>query len=102
MNNGLSERDVNSIFSILEKHPEVTQVVLFGSRALGTYKPGSDIDLAIMNDGVSVGSLRKLIAQFEESSLPYKVDLLLYPSIEIKALKEHIDRAGVAFYSTVN
>ena len=96
---GLTERDMSSIHEILGKFPEVETVLIFGSRAKGTYKLGSDIDLAIMSGGVNEAVVCKLNNYFSESCLPYFVDLICYPSLKDIALKEHIDRIGVPFYS---
>ena len=99
MNTGLTQRDTSTIHAILQRYPEITRVVLFGSRAKGTAKPGSDIDLAIMNDGVTEEIILRLKQEFEESSLPYTVDVINYPALDGNALKEHIDRVGILLYT---
>lgn len=98
MNNGLTKRDLDSIVGIIRRYPEVLLVHLFGSRAKGTFKAGSDIDLAIMNEGVSASTVAKLKADFEESSLPYLVDLVYYPTLRHAEMRDHIDRVGVLLY----
>ena len=99
MGNGLTERDIAAIFGILEKHPDITLVYLFGSRAKGVCKPGSDVDLAIMNPGVSQDTMCSIQGEFQESSLPYIIDVVNYPDVKHRALKEHIEKDGVKFYS---
>lgn len=91
---GLSKRDINTIRQIFIKYPEVRNVSIFGSRALGTNRPGSDIDLAILDENISPTTLRRIISDFEESSLAYKVDVLHYPSLEHTELRDHINRVG--------
>jgi uncharacterized protein len=98
--NGLSERDIHTITAILQKYPDVGQVCLFGSRAKGTFHAGSDIDLAIMDAEIEEDTIRKLKEDFEESSLPYFVDIVHFPSLTHAELKEHILRVGVSFYTT--
>ncbi len=98
MNWGLSNTDIETIFQILKKYPEISTVILFGSRAKGTHKTASDIDLAIMDEGIDIITLARIKSELEDSSLPYFVDILHYPSIEHKDLKEHIDRVGTLFY----
>jgi predicted nucleotidyltransferase len=95
---GLSERDMRTITGILRKYPDVRQVCLFGSRAKGTFHAGSDIDLAIMNTGVLESTIRRLQSDFEESSLPWFVDVVDFPSLEHEGLKDHIRRMGVVVY----
>jgi predicted nucleotidyltransferase len=98
MKNGLSKRDYETVKGILEKYPEITLVNLFGSRATGTFHAGSDIDLAIMNKGVTDEIIQRILSDFEESTLPYFVDIINYYTIEHKPFREHIDRVGQLFY----
>lgn len=95
---GLTQRDMDTINRILIEYPEVTEVHIFGSRAKGNSKPGSDIDLAIVNTGVSERTIRHLKADFEDSSLPYRVDIVDSNETIHHELKEHIQRVGVVFY----
>ena len=96
---GLSERDIKTCTSIFEKYPAVEKVCIFGSRAQNRHKQGSDIDLAIMNDGISAKTVREIQSEFEESSLPYRIDLINYPELEHDQLIDHIDRLGIPFYT---
>lgn len=99
---GLTDRDLETISVIFKKHPAVKEVWLFGSRAKGNHSPGSDIDLAIMNEGVCDQEMSQLKAAFVESLLPYFVDLVNYPSLKHQPLKEHIDRVGKMIYDRKN
>jgi len=96
---GLTERDMVTIHKVFNKFPDIQSVSLCGSRAKGNYKPGSDIDLAIMNPGVDFNIISKLQTEFEESNLPYRVDLTNFSSIKNNDLIDHIQRVGVQFYS---
>ena len=98
VNFGLSTRDIQAIQNIFSRYPVIETVHIFGSRATDNFKPGSDIDLAIMNS-VSTRTLLDLINDFEESSLPYKIDLVNFNSLTNPALKEQIRKAGIVFYS---
>ncbi|WP_233545718.1 nucleotidyltransferase family protein [Parabacteroides sp. AM08-6] len=88
---------INKIFS---RSPHVKEVILFGSRAKGTFKTGSDIDFAIKGTDITKDDISSLVGAFEESVLPYFVDVILYSSIHNEALKEHIDRVGIPVYSS--
>ncbi|MEJ0056015.1 MAG: nucleotidyltransferase domain-containing protein [Bacteroidota bacterium] len=76
----------------------IKDVRIFGSRSKQTAHAGSDIDLAIMNNGVGFDELLRLRSDFEDSNLPYTVDVVYYPEIKHQELKEHIDRMGAVFY----
>ncbi len=95
---GLTDRDMNTLRDILSKYPAVQKICVFGSRAKGIYKPGSDIDLAVMNDGVTESDISRMQSDFADSSLPYRVDLINYPTLKHPELKNHIDRVGVPIY----
>jgi predicted nucleotidyltransferase len=97
-NFGLSDRDKRTLRGILEKYPAVQSVFIFGSRAKGSSCKGSDIDLAIMNEGVTDTIIAQMKADFQDSSLPYFVDVINYPALQHPELKSHIDRVGRPFY----
>ncbi len=95
---GLTQRDMDTLQAIFRRYVDIETIVIFGSRAKGHYKPGSDVDLAIMNTGLDPVTVRKDNSDCEESSLPYRVDLVDYHRIVHAQLKEHIDRIGLPFY----
>ena len=65
------------VSDILARHLSGREVQLFGSRANGTAKPHSDIDLVIMGDEpLPVTTLRILRDAFDDSDLPFQVDLV--------------------------
>ncbi|OFY67287.1 MAG: hypothetical protein A3H98_02195 [Bacteroidetes bacterium RIFCSPLOWO2_02_FULL_36_8] len=95
---GLKDRDVNTLLSVFAKYPEIKVVHLYGSRAKGNFKTGSDIDIAIMNKGINEKTLWNLKFDLEEGSLPYRVDITNYPALTYPDLKEHIERVGILIY----
>jgi predicted nucleotidyltransferase len=95
---GLSPRIVGAIRQILADFPEVEKAVLYGSRAKGTYKPGSDIDLALFGERLTAAIRGRIAARLEESSIPHCVDLALYAELDHAPLREHITRVGVVLY----
>jgi len=96
---GLTDRDAQTIYGIFINYPEVKKVLLFGSRAKGVFHKGSDIDLAIDNSEISFETLRKIKNDFEESSLPYRVDIIDIRTLKKKELTEHIKRVGKSILS---
>lgn len=96
---GLTDRDLSTIKNIFYRYPEIKSVRIFGSRSNGTFKEGSDIDLAIMNELIDKKTLFRLKGEFEESSLPYFVDLLIFTELSNPALSRHIIEAGLEIYN---
>ena len=90
---------MSEVFRILSAHPQITLVFVFGSRAKGTFHNGSDLDLVIMNDNVEPKTVDQVIGAFNESSLPFSVDLVQYHALTHDSFKSHIDRVGKVFYS---
>lgn len=95
---GLTDRNIFTLHTIFEQYPEVTEVRIFGSRAKGNYTTGSDIDLAIMNPEVNQKTITRILSDIEDSSLPYKVDLVAFHSLKTPEFVDHIERKGVLFY----
>jgi len=98
MNDGLKERNRVKIRQVLASHPQVERAVLFGSRATGTYRPGSDVDLALAGDGLTHSDLGVIGAAMEATTVPQIVDLVLWSSTGNQVLADHIRAIGVEFY----
>jgi uncharacterized protein len=98
---GLKQRELSTLLTIFEGHPRVTVVWIFGSRATHDARPGSDIDLAIMNEGVSEIEILRIASELEESDLPYFVDVVNYPALKHVELKDHIQRVGVCLFKRI-
>ena len=95
---GLSDSEIQQVQSILGLFPHIEEVFLFGSRARGDYKRGSDIDLSIKGEELTREDLSQIWATFDASLLPYFVDIVSYSKLKNTALKEHIDRFGILVY----
>jgi len=88
---GLTTSQLEIIRQILKPYAEkIEKAGFFGSRATGRYTPSSDIDLVLYGD-LDTKTIDHLWTLFDESSLPFKVDVLAYQLINHKALKQHID-----------
>jgi len=59
----------------LSSFHKIEKILIWGSRAKGTFKPNSDVDLAIMNI-IDVDKPVKLNAALNESNIPFKIDLV--------------------------
>ena len=98
MNHGLSDATVTKIREVLAGFPEVEKAVLYGSRANGAFKPGSDIDLTLYGPALSSSLLGRIDTALDDLLLPYGMDLSLVSSITHPALLDHIHRVGVTLY----
>jgi predicted nucleotidyltransferase len=96
--NALSEKESLLINSVLEQHPEVSLVTLFGSRAKGCHTNASDIDLALW--GVDALQAEAIASELDELPLPYRFDVKAFESIKQESLREHILRKGIDWNRT--
>lgn len=95
---GLSAEVIEKILGVFAKHSEIEQVVIYGSRAKGNYKTGSDVDLTLKGPKeLDTEVLYHVIGELDELNLPYTFDVSLYNSITNQDLIDHIDRVGVDF-----
>lgn len=96
---GLLERDMVNILKAIKQFDTIESVIIFGSRAMGNYKRGSDVDLVIMGIEVDRKVIRRLSDLLNEvMPLPYFFDVLDYKAIESQALIEHIEKEGKLIY----
>lgn len=100
-NFGISEEVIALITNVFNKFPTIKEVKIFGSRAMGNYKPGSDIDLAIFSDSLTHNDLLDILQELEDLELLYEIDCLDYNKTKEPALKEHINHVGITFYKAV-
>jgi predicted nucleotidyltransferase len=95
---GLPKTTRDTVRTIFSSCAVLEKAVLYGSRAKGNYKPGSDIDLTLIGPKLTQHMLSKLASQLEESAIPYQVDLSIHADIDNPNLLAHIARVGVVFY----
>jgi uncharacterized protein len=96
---GLSKATIEKIHSVLARYPQVETAVLYGSRAKGNYKPGSDIDLTLHGDeDLTLRVLLRLMSEMDDLLLPYTIDLSIFHTIDDPDLIDHIERVGAPFY----
>ena len=98
MSYGLLDQDIEIISQAINKFPEISQAILFGSRAKGNYKTGSDVDLAIKGTDINHETVSGLSFMLnEELALPYFFDIIHYEKITEPKLIQHIERVGKIF-----
>ncbi len=98
---GLRKSDVIAIRQVFSRYPALEKALLYGSRATGNYRGGSDIDLTLTGDRLNLALLSQIETDLDELQLPYKIDLSLFNAIDNPALLEHINRVGIVFYPCV-
>lgn len=99
MKYGLADEVLERIIAVFAKFSKVEQVMLYGSRAKGNYKNGSDIDLALTGEELNLQDLHKIELTLDELYLPYTFDLTLFARIDNTELIDHIDRVGIIIYA---
>jgi predicted nucleotidyltransferase len=100
MEHGLSERTLATLDSIFRKYPGIKRAILYGSRAKGKYRKGSDIDLTLMSNSIFTRTdLLRISNDFDDSDMPYFVDVSIYDDLSNPDLKAHIDRVGKVLFT---
>jgi uncharacterized protein len=95
---GLDARARSLVVAVLSRHPRVSEAWLFGSRAMGTHRPESDIDIALCGN-VDEPLAARIAGELEELPLPYAFDVRAYSSVRHVPLREHIDRVGRCIFT---
>jgi len=98
MQYGLKDETLEAIKTVISRHYEVEQAILYGSRAKGNFKEASDIDLVLTGKELDTSILSKIHWQLDDLLLPYFIDLAIYHHIDNPQLIEHINRVGKIIY----
>jgi uncharacterized protein len=95
---GLNKEAIQKINAVFEQYEAILEVVIYGSRAKGNFKNGSDIDLTIIENNLDFSQLIEIESKLDDLLLPYKIDLSQKKHITNNDLLEHIERIGKIFY----
>ncbi len=98
MNHGLTDITVEKICAVFRRFGEIEKAMLYGSRAKGNFKTGSDIDLTLYGENLSPNLLGDIAEALEDLLLPYTIDLSTFDTLNHEELREHIERVGIVFY----
>ena len=101
MKHGLPASTVAQVHGVLSRHPEVERATLYGSRAKGNFKAGSDIDLTLSGRGLDERIRGCIDEELDDLLLPYQFDLSVFTRITQADLIDHIRRVGVVFYERI-
>ncbi|WP_034886439.1 nucleotidyltransferase domain-containing protein [Gillisia sp. JM1] len=95
---GLNDALVQKIHDVFESFPEIREAIIYGSRAIGNYREGSDIDITFKGE-LSFDYLLQIEKELDDLMLPYTFDLSTYDKLSNEELLEHIDKKGKCFYN---
>lgn len=96
-NFGLPQRTIDELLNYFKQKTEIEKVVIYGSRAKGTYHNGSDIDFAIWTDNHE--NISRIQSELDDLQTPYMFDVTDYKALNHDGLKNSIDKFGKQFYS---
>lgn len=99
---GLTKEDIESIRAVLSKYHQIEKVLIYGSRAMGNYKPASDIDLTLFGNNIDLSLQTQIEFELDDLLLPYKFDVSVYERISNPEFIDHINRVGKVFYQRSN
>jgi len=95
---GLHPTTIQAVQGVLARYPQVERAIVYGSRARGNYRTGSDIDLSLEGSALTHQTLFRIENELDNLLLPYKIDLSIRQAIQNPELLNHIDRFGQVFY----
>lgn len=94
---GLGDKVIEQINEVFAHYPEIEKVIIYGSRAKGNYKVGSDIDLCLFGKKLDTKIQNKINQNLYDLSIPYEVDLSIHHLIDNVEFLDHIKRIGINF-----
>lgn len=95
---GIKPDILSKIIKVLEKYESVEKVLIYGSRATGKYRIGSDIDLNMVGEGLDDLTFVQIENDLDDLLLPYKLDLTAQKHITNQKLLDHISKFGKVIY----
>lgn len=98
---GLTTQEIEKLNSVFSRHQEIQTVLLYGSRAMQTYKPGSDIDLSLklqQSYSPNLSLYTQIADELDNLNLIYLIDLSFMDEIQNQDLIDHINRVGIKIY----
>ena len=95
---GLKEEIIKQINDVFAIYSQIEKSVIYGSRAKGNFKKGSDIDLTLEGTGLNLSVINSLLNELDDLLLPYTFDVSIFNQINNDSLVEHIERVGKVFY----
>lgn len=92
---GLSEEEISKLVGAIRECGKVGEVILYGSRAKGTFKKFSDIDITLKGERLTREDLYPILERIDDLYLPYEIDLSIYCDLDYQPLIDEIDWYGI-------
>ncbi len=100
---GLSTDTLRNLRGVLAQDPHIEKTLMYGSRAKGNYKTGSDIDITLIGKGLTLtDTIYPLRDRLRKLYLPYKFDISIFNQLDEGDVIEHVLRVGKTLYQRVN
>lgn len=98
MKYGLTDTAWEKLQNLFALHDKIRQVILYGSRAKGNYKPFSDVDIVLIGDELTQQDLNRIVLEVDDLLLPYQFDISIFQNLTNPELIDHIRRRGIVIY----
>ncbi|TXD79746.1 nucleotidyltransferase domain-containing protein [Algoriphagus ratkowskyi] len=95
---GISNTHLQEIRDYAKKYSNIEKVIIYGSRAKGNYKPGSDLDLVLIGDHLEFRDQLNFSGDLDDSYQPYFFDVAIEGHIRNESLLDHVRRVGKVIY----
>lgn len=95
---GIKDKYLDELHDIFSQISGINRVVLYGSRARGDFKAGSDLDICLFGASISNSDVSLLLSKLYYSNIPYFFDVAVWDRIKNKAFADNIRRDGVEIY----
>ncbi|MDD2951800.1 MAG: nucleotidyltransferase domain-containing protein [Parabacteroides sp.] len=95
----MSDIELRKLRELFARFEPIEEVILYGSRAKGNYKPFSDVDISLVGSCLTRSDLNQISLAIDDLLLPYQFDLSLFYELRNPELKEHIQRVGISIFN---
>jgi uncharacterized protein len=96
---GLSAQTIQKLINIFSQYDQIEKVLIYGSRAKGNFRTGSDIDLTLVGPSLNTTTLLKVENDIDDLLLPQEVDLSIFEHIDNPDVVTQIKENGIVFFS---
>jgi predicted nucleotidyltransferase len=96
MKTGLSDKSLQAIANVVYSNERVQEAKIFGSRAIGTFRAGSDIDICLIGEELTLSDLNRISSELDELNIPEMIDLVNFRTIKNENLIKHINTIALS------